>query len=165
MKVHFEPLKTLHTDFLLSQYSTSFMDIIKLLKNMFIKPNIYDMGFYPKIKGLPFTELQLPGSSCSVFHSSGCTRQSLLTIVCCCCPHRGSLCSMSHCKLQLQAQFLHPAVTTYFVPDYLLSFWLGRVSEVQLVIMPFVPRVIIFLKAFILFSIILHPKNCWNTRV
>lgn len=45
----------LHIDLLLSQYSTSFMDIIKHLKNMFIKPNIYDMGLYLKIKGLPFT--------------------------------------------------------------------------------------------------------------
>lgn len=72
---------------------------------------------------------------------------------------------VTHRKLQLQAGFLHPAVTTCFVPDYLLSFWVGRISEVQLVIMPFVPRVIIFLKAFILFSAshTTPKKPCRNT--
>jgi len=55
---------------------------------------------------------------------------------------------MSHCELQLQAEFFHPAVTTYFVPDYLLSFCVGRISEVQLAIMPFVPRLVLLLKAF-----------------
>lgn len=45
--------------YLLSQFSTPFMGILKHLKNALIEPNICDTGLWLKMKGLPFTELQL----------------------------------------------------------------------------------------------------------
>lgn len=68
--------------------------------------------------------------------------------------HTLAVCTIwvTRCEQQLQAEFFRPAVATYIVPDYLLSFWVGRISKVQLVIMSFVPGLIIFLKAFILSS-------------
>lgn len=66
----FEPLKMLQPDwnsrnqmpYLLSQFSTPFMVILKHLKNVFIKPNICDASLCLKMKGLPFTWLQLAKS-------------------------------------------------------------------------------------------------------
>lgn len=104
------------------------MDIIKHLKNMFIKPSIYDMGLYLKIKGLPFTELELSGSQCFIQQAAHGSHYWQLSAGA---AHTAALCAawVTPCKLQLQAEFLHPAVTTYFVPDYLLSFWVGRIRE------------------------------------